>query len=236
MRLSFVNARIVDPASGHDGPGALVVEDGRVAGLLDGDPPAGGTVVDCAGKVLAPGLVDMRVFVGEPGARHRESLRTAGRAAAAGGVTTIVTQADTQPPIDDPALVQFVRSRAEAAAVPVRVRVMAALTKGLAGREMTEQQFLLDAGAVALSDADRPLADTGLMRTLMTYSTSTGALIVHHPQDAALSSKGSATSGEFATRLGLPSVPANSPEVAEPLADSAASCGWCTISAPVEVE
>ena len=102
----------------------------------------------------------MRVFVGEPGARHRESFRSAGAAAAAGGITTIVAQPDTSPPLDDPALVQFVLARAREVS-PVRVHVMAALTRGLAGAEMSEQRFLLDAGALALTDADRAIADAG---------------------------------------------------------------------------
>lgn len=208
MRLTFTNARLVDPASGHDGPGGLTVDDGRIIAFHAGEvPKVAGETLDCGARVLAPGLVDMRVFVGEPGARHRESFRSAGAAAAAGGVTTFVAQADTTPALDDPALVQFALSRA-ADAAPVRVHVMGALTRGLQGREMTEQQLLLDAGAVALSDADRPVADTGVMRGLLAYATSTGALVVHHPQDAALSAKGCATSGEFATRLGLPAVPA----------------------------
>ncbi|MEO0822591.1 MAG: dihydroorotase [Pseudomonadota bacterium] len=216
MATRFVNARLIEPESGYDGPGGLTVEGGRILsvergaapGAARGVGPAGpGTVVDCAGRVLAPGLVDMRVFAGEPGARHRESFRSAGRAAAAGGVTTFVCQPDTDPPLDDAALLQFALARA-AAASPVRVAAMGALTRGLAGREMTEQRFLLDAGAVALSDADHPVADSAAMRAILAYSTSTGALVVHHPQDASLSAKGCATSGEFATRLGLPAVPA----------------------------
>ncbi|MEM7529728.1 MAG: dihydroorotase [Pseudomonadota bacterium] len=207
----FTNARLVDPASQYDGPGGLRIEDGVIAEVFRGQPtsmPTGsGDAIDCRGKVLSPGLIDARVFAGEPGARHRESFRSAGASAAAGGVTTIVAQADTTPPLDDPALLQFALERGRAAA-PVRVTAMGALTRGLAGREMTEQQLLLDAGAVALSDGDHPLADTAVMRNVMTYATGTGALVVHHPQDAALSAKGCATSGEFATRLGLPSVPA----------------------------
>ncbi|MGF1550967.1 MAG: dihydroorotase [Paracoccaceae bacterium] len=210
MTLVFADARLIDPETGYDGPGSLVVEGGAIAALHHDEAPAPvgpGRRIDCAGRVLAPGLVDMRVFVAEPGARHRESFRSAGRAAAAGGVTTIVAQADTQPPLDDPALVRLALDRGRASA-PVRVAAMGALTRGLQGREMTEQRFLLDAGAVALSDADHAVADTAVMRAILSYATSTGALVVHHPQDAALSARGCATSGEFATRLGLPSVPA----------------------------
>jgi len=205
----LVNARLIDPATGHDGPGAVRIEDGAIADIAFGPSPAPGEgrVVDCAGHVLAPGLVDMRVFVGEPGARHRESHRSAGEAAAAGGVTTLVQQPDTQPPLDEPALMQFTLARARDAS-PVRVHAMGALTRALAGREMSEQQFLLDAGAVALTDADHPVADAKVFLSCLKYATSTGALVVHHPQEPALSAGACATSGEFASRLGLPSVPA----------------------------
>ncbi|MEM1383454.1 MAG: dihydroorotase [Pseudomonadota bacterium] len=207
--LHLINARLVDPGTDYDGPGALRVEGSEIAEVHRGPSPTPGEgrVVDCGGKILAPGIVDMRVFVGEPGARHRESFRSAGEAAAAGGVTTIVAQPDTNPPLDDPALVQFTLSRAREATA-VHVHAMAALTRGLNGAQMTEQQFLLDAGAVALTDADRPVASAKVMRSLLQYATSTGALIVHHPQEPSLAQGACATSGEFASRLGLPTVPA----------------------------
>lgn len=203
--IHLLNARLIDPATGHDGPGALRIEDGLIAEVVHGaSPEVPG--LDCQGLPLAPGIVDMQVSVGDPGARHRESFRSAGAAAAAGGITTIVTQPDTDPPLDDPALVQFVRTRGREDA-KVRVETMGALTRGLQGREMTEQQFLLDAGAVALTDADHAVADAKVMRACMTYSRSTGALIVHHVQEPSLSRGACTTSGEFSSRLGLPSVP-----------------------------
>jgi len=207
--LHLVDARLIDSETGYDGPGALRVENGVIADIVQGaaPEPGEGQVVACAGHALAPGLVDMRVFVGEPGARHRESHRSAGLAAAAGGVTTIVAQPDTNPVLDEPALVQFTLARAREVAA-VNVHAMAALTRGLAGAEMTEQQFLLDAGAVALTDADHAVANAKVMLACLKYATSTGALIVHHPQEPALSRGACATSGEFASRLGLPSVPA----------------------------
>jgi dihydroorotase len=168
--------------------------------------PGEGRIIDCGGKPLAPGIVDMRVFVGEPGARHRESYRSAGAAAAAGGVTTFVAQPDTDPVLDDPALVQFALSRAKEAST-VKVHVMGALTRGLKGTEMSEQAFLLDAGAVALTDADHAVADAKLLRASMTYATGTGALIVHHVQEPSLSRGTCATSGELASRLALPATP-----------------------------
>jgi len=208
-KTHLVNARLIDPATGYDGPGALKVSGGMIDEVVKGPSPApgDGTVIDCNGHPLAPGIIDMRVFVGEPGARHRESFRSAGQGAAAGGVTTFVAQPETDPPLDDPALVQFVLARARDVS-PVRVHAMGALTRGLNGAEMTEQQFLLDAGAVALSDGDHVVADAKVMRACMAYAGSLDALIVHHPQEPALSRGACATSGEFASRLGLPSVPA----------------------------
>lgn len=207
-RQHLVNARLVDPATGYDGPGALRLAGGAIEAVHRGadDTGAGPGALDCGGCVLAPGLIDIRVFVGEPGARHRESYRSAGQSAAAGGVTTLVAQSDTQPALDDPALVQFTLSRARESSL-VNVHVMGALTRGLAGTQLTEQQFLLDAGAVALSDADHPVADARVFQTCLRYATSTGALVVHHPQEPTLSRGASATSGEFASRLGLPAVP-----------------------------
>jgi len=205
--LHLTNARLIDPATGYDGPGALRISVGMIEEVVRGASPEVPGAVDCGGLPLAPGIIDMRVFVGEPGARHRESFRSAGEAAAAGGVTTMIAQPDTSPPLDDPALVQFALARAREAA-PVRVHAMAALTRGLKGAEMSEQQFLLDAGAVALTDADHPMADAKLMRACMAYATALDALVVHHPQDPSLGHGTCATSGEFASRLGLPAVPA----------------------------
>ena len=206
--LTLANARLIDPEAGTETRGAVRLCGGVIEDIHHGAvSPSEGTVIDCKGHALAPGIVDMRVFVGEPGARHRESHRSAGAAAAAGGVTTIVAQPDTTPPLDDPALVQFTLSRAREVSA-VNVHVMAALTRGLEGTALTEQRFLLDAGAVALTDADRPVADARLLAACMKYATATGALIVHHPQEPSLSRGAAATSGEIASRLGLPGVPA----------------------------
>jgi len=207
--LHLLNARLIDPGTGYDGPGALRIAGGAIEDVAKGTSPepTEGESLDCRRLPLAPGLVDMRVFVGDPGARHRESFKSAGEAAAAGGVTTLVVQPDTTPPLDDPALVQFARMRGAEASL-ARVEVMGALTRGLEGREMTEQRFLLDAGAVALTDGDRAVADARTLRVAMTYARGVGALIVHHVQEPTLSSGACATSGEFASRRGLPAVPA----------------------------
>ncbi|MEO1493358.1 MAG: dihydroorotase [Pseudomonadota bacterium] len=209
MITHLVNARLIDPADGYDGPGAVRIVDGVIDDVVRGTSPTPGEgeVIDCSGKPLAPGIVDMKVFIGEPGARHRESYRSGGEAAAAGGITTLVAQPDTDPALDDAALVQYALGRAREAC-PVNVHVMGALTRGTEGREMTEQAFLLDAGAVALSDGDRAIGSAKVLRTCMTYATALDALIVHHCQEPSLSAGACATSGELASRLGLPASPA----------------------------
>ncbi len=208
MTLLFTDARLVDPEAGTDEPGALLVADGVIQGRWTGArPPKGATVIDCGGKFLAPGIVDWGVKIGEPGERHRESFRSAGLAAAAGGVTTIIARPDTQPAIDTPEVLEFVTRRA-AESSPVRIRHMAALTKGRQGREMTEIGFLMDAGAIAFSDVFAVTEDSKVLGRAMTYARSLGALIVGHPQDPGLSRGAAATSGKFASLKGLPAVPA----------------------------
>ncbi|MCP1335265.1 dihydroorotase [Futiania mangrovi] len=211
-RTLFHNARLVDPATGRDEAGGLLVEDGRIADL--GPHLSAGTVtdaeaVDCRGHVLAPGLIDMRVFIGEPGADHRETLETAGDAAAAGGITTMVLQPNTDPVIEDPALVEFVRRRGKIRSA-VNVECMAALTKGTAGQEMTEIGLLKDAGALAFTDGDRTVPSALVMRRALTYASAFDALVVAHAEDPTLSG-GVMNEGEVSGRLGL----SGSPAVAE---------------------
>lgn len=204
MTLWFHNARLIDPETGTERMGSLTVEDGQIT-AMDTPCPDGAQTIDCAGKCLAPGIVDMGVQVGEPGAQHRESLRSAGLAAARGGVTTIILRPDTDPAIDTPEVLEYVTRRAEAR-TPVNIRCMAALTRGRAGREMAEIGFLLDAGAVAFTDGDRVVSDTKVLSRCMTYARGLGALIIGHPQDTGLSAGACATSGKFASLRGLPAV------------------------------
>ncbi len=203
----FLNAQIIDPETKNVAPGGLLVERGVIAGRLPADAPApnGAHVVDCAGKYLAPGIVDIGVQVCEPGERHKESYRSAGLAAAAGGVTTMVTRPDTLPAIDSPETLEFVTRRAKETA-QVNVVPMAALTKGREGREMTEIGFLMDAGAIAFTDCDRVITDTKVFSRALTYARSLGALVIAHPQDPGLSKGSAATSGKFASLRGLPAV------------------------------
>jgi len=196
----LTNARLIDPETGSDSLGDLYVKDGVIA-------PAGraDTVVDCRGKCLAPGIVDIGVKVCEPGERHKESYASAGRAAAAGGVTTMVTRPDTDPTIDTAEILEFVNRRAQADSI-VNVLHMAALTKGRQGREMTEIGFLQDAGAVAFTDCDSVVTDTKVLSRALSYAKSLDALVIGHIQEPNLSTGAVATSGKFASLRGLPAV------------------------------
>jgi dihydroorotase len=205
---AFLNARLVDPASGKDEPGGLLVKDGVIADLgghLRRNAPERTQVVDCKGHVLCPGLIDMQVFTGEPGQEHRETLKTASQAAAAGGVTTMVVMPDTEPVIDQVALVDFIQRRARDNAV-VNVHVMAAMTRGLKGQDMTEIGLLQRAGAIAFSNGKTSIANTRVMRNVLLYAKDFSAIIVHHTEDPYLTEGTVMNAGEVATRLGLPGV------------------------------
>src|SRR5215468_1096851 len=208
--ILLANARIIDPSRDLDFPGDLLLADGIIReakrGIHAAGVPEGTEVVDCRGKVVTPGLVDMRAFVGEPGGGHRETLASASHAAAAGGVATIVCQPDTSPAIDDPAIVDFVLRRARDTAI-VRVHPMAALTKGCEGKEMAEMGLLKAAGAVAFSDGSKSVVNAQVMRRVLTYARDFDALIVHHTEDPNLVGEGVMNEGEFAARLGLTGVP-----------------------------
>jgi dihydroorotase len=201
--LHIADVRLIDPEAGTDAPGSLTLDGVRIA-ARDQDPPAGAQVIAGGGLCLAPGIVDWGVKIGEPGERHRESFRTAAAAAAAGGVTTIVARPDTDPALDTPEMLEFVTRRAADAAV--RIRHMAALTKGRAGREMTEIGFLQDAGALAFADAGRFVGDSRVFARALAYARPLGALVVGHPQDPHLSAGAAVTAGKFASLKGLPGV------------------------------
>jgi dihydroorotase len=208
VATAFLNARLIDPASGKDEPGGLLVEDGVIADLgnhLRRNAPEHARVIDCRGHVLCPGLIDMQVFTGEPGMEHRETLKTASHAAAAGGVTTIVVMPDTEPVIDQVALVDFIQRRARDNAI-VNVHVMAAMTRGLKGQEMAEIGLLKRAGAVAFTNGKSSVANTRVMRNVLLYAKDHNTLVVHHTEDPYLTEGCVMNAGEVATRLGLPGV------------------------------
>ncbi len=208
--ILLANARIVDPSRDLDFPGDLLIADGVIReakrGIHAAGVPEGTEIIDCDGRLVAPGLVDMRAFVGEPGAEYRETLASASQAAAAGGVTTIVCQPDTNPVIDDPAIVDFVLRRARDTAI-VHVQPMAALTKGLEGKELAEIGLLKAAGAVAFTDGAKSVTNAQVMRRALVYAGDFDALVVHHTEDPDLIGDGVMNEGEFAARAGLHGIP-----------------------------
>jgi dihydroorotase len=208
--IAFINARLVDPETRYDGAGALVVQGGVISDVVRkpslGKLSADIRVVDCNGAMLAPGLVDIRVKTGEPGAEQKETLKSACRAAAAGGVTSIVIQPDTEPAVDDPATVDFILRRARDIEL-VNVYAAGAATQKLGGERMAEIGLMLEAGARYLTDVDRPIVDSKVFRRVLAYAKGFDALVAHRPADPYLSAGAAATEGEFAARMGIPGAP-----------------------------
>ncbi|AQT04336.1 dihydroorotase [Acetobacter persici] len=207
--LLFDNVRLIDPASGLDQPGRLLVRNGEIAGTdkagAEGAPD-GAEIIDGQGAVLCPGLVDMRVEIGEPGHEYRETIASAARAASAGGITTIAVLPTCEPAIDNPALVRLLRTRGEETGA-ISILPYGALTKGCKGQELAEIGLLHEAGAVAFTDGARAIDPARLMRLALAYAGGFGAMIVQHPEDPSLAGSGCATAGELATRMGLPGIP-----------------------------
>jgi dihydroorotase len=205
MTTLFTNARLLDPASNRDGKGEVLVDDGKIVAAGADLTRDGAEIVDCGGHCLAPGIIDMRVQLREPGDEHQETMATGGKAAAAGGVTTMVALPNTDPVIDELALVEFVARRSRDVGL-TRIRTYAAATKGLRGKELTEMGLLTGAGALAFTDGVRAIADAVVMRRALSYATNFDMLIIQHPEEPSLAAGGAMTSGEIATRLGLPGI------------------------------
>ncbi len=205
MSTLFTNARLLDPASNRDGKGEVLVDDGKIVAVGTNLKRDGAEIVDCDGHCLAPGIVDMRVQLREPGDEHQETMATGGKAAAAGGVTTMVALPNTDPVIDEQALVEFVARRSRDVGL-TRIRTYAAATKGLRGKELTEMGLLTGAGALAFTDGVHAIADAVVMRRALSYATNFDMLIIQHPEEPSLAGGGAMTSGEIATRLGLPGI------------------------------
>jgi dihydroorotase len=209
-RVAYVGARLIDPASGLDARGGVLTEGEKIAdfgpGLFNSGVPAGAQTVDCGGLALCPGLVDMRVQLREPGEEHKETIATAGAAAIAGGVTSMVCLPNTEPVIDDVAVVEFIARRAREVK-RAKVYAYAAATRGLKGRDITEMGLLTEAGAVGFTDGVRAVADAGVMRRALSYATTFDALIVQHPEEPSLAGAGAMNEGEVATRLGIAGIP-----------------------------
>jgi dihydroorotase len=208
--LAFVNARLLDPASGLDSPGGLLTEDGRILDLgpqLTADGlPEGAEIVDCAGQCLAPGLVDIRVQLREPGEEHKETIATGSAAAAAGGVTSMVCLPNTEPVIDDVAGVEFIARRARETK-RAKIYCYGAVTKRLAGKDLVEMGLLAESGALAFTDGLVAVSNTRVMRRALSYASAFDLLILQHPEEPQLAEGGAMNAGELATRLGLSGIP-----------------------------
>ena len=210
-RLAYVNARLLDPASGLDAPGGLITEGETIADfgpdVGGGGLPEGCETIDCRGLCLAPGLVDVRVQLREPGEEHKGTLASTGRAATAGGITSLVCLPNTTPVIDDNSVVEFVARRARLLGL-TKVYPYAAVTKGLAGEELAELGMLAEAGAVAFTDGVNAVASARVLAQALSYARTFGLLIVEHPEEPTLAHGGDMNAGEMATRLGLVGIPA----------------------------
>ncbi|WP_419860120.1 dihydroorotase [Candidatus Palauibacter sp.] len=210
--LLLTGGRVIDPSSGLDEVRDVLVRDGRVEAVEQGVAgPEGIPRIEAQGLVVAPGLIDVHVHLREPGAEHKETIRTGAQAAAAGGFTTIWAMPNTDPPLDDPAAVGFVREEARRWARKgeggARVSPVAAASLGLAGEQMTEIGGLVEAGAVAVTDDGHPIHDPALMRRLLEYTQSFGIPVLQHAEDMALSAGGVMNEGAVATALGLRGIP-----------------------------
>jgi dihydroorotase len=209
MSLSIYNARLLDPATGLDEIGAIFIERGKIRDISKGktDPHADAKAsLDAGGLCLSPGLVDLRVKTGEPGFEQKETLATASRSAIAGGITSFVVMPDTRPVLDDVALIRFIAERAKASAA-ARIYPAGALTTGLNGEAMAEIGLMAEAGAIAFTNGDIPVANASLMKRAMAYAASLGATIISRPDERALAGSGVMNAGELAARMGLNGMP-----------------------------
>jgi dihydroorotase len=214
-RVAYTNARVIDPASGLDAPasdtGGLLTDGEAIAaigpGIFDGGIPESAVQVDCRGGVLAPGLVDIRADLCEPGAEHKEDLESGSRAAAAGGVTTVVALPNTDPVIDEVSVLEFIARRAREVKL-IKVFAHATVTRGGVSDELVEMGLLKEAGAVAFTDGRRTIANAKVLSRALKYAQAHDGIIMQHPEEPVLAQGGVMQSGELSTRLGLPGIPA----------------------------
>lgn len=208
--IVFENGRIIDPSRDLDETGSVIIASGRIvaagANARNQGVPDGADVINLAGKAVLPGLVDARVFVGEPGAEHRETIASASYAAAAGGVTSFIMMPDTRPVIDNVALVEFILRTAKETAC-VNIYPAAALTAGMRGREITEFGLLSERGAVAFTEGKKTVASASIMHRAMIYARDFDMPVMHETQDGDLTGNGVMNAGLMASWLGLAGIP-----------------------------
>ena len=214
MKIQIRGGRVVDPGSGLDRVQDIFVAAGKVTGL--GGPPSGfhaNRVIEATGLIVCPGLVDLSARLREPGYEYKATLESEMAAAVAGGVTSLVCPPDTEPPLDEPGLVEMLKHRARSLN-QAHVYPLGALTQGLKGERITEMAELIDAGCIAFSQADAPLIDNQVLVRAMQYASTFGYPVWLRPRDASLGRDGVAHDGQVATRLGLAPIPAIAETVA----------------------
>ena len=210
-KTAYINARIIDPATGFDEKGALLVEGDKIADystqlFASGVPSGIDEIVDCEGHILCPGLLDIQVHFREPGQEYKETIETGSKSSAAGGVTTVACMPNTDPVIDNVAIVDFVHKRAKETGY-VNVRTYGCVSKGMKGADLTEMGLMVEAGAVGFTDDGLPVMNAGLMRQALTYARELGVPIAQHAEDLHLSAGGCMNEGEVSARLGVKGIP-----------------------------
>jgi dihydroorotase len=212
-KILLRGGRVVDPGQGLDGDADVLLVDGRVASVGPTvDAPEDARVVDCAGRVVSPGLIDVHVHLREPGEEHKETIATGAAAAAAGGFTAICAMPNTDPPIDDPAAVGFVAAEGRAAGL-TRVYPVGCISVGRAGKRLALVGEMVDEGAVAITDDGSPVMDSGLMRLALEYAQAFDIPVADHPEDLGLSANGHMNEGIVSSRLGLAGKPNASEDI-----------------------
>ncbi len=209
-KVAYVNARVMDPESGLDDNGYVLVTGDTIAEVAAGEFDEGSSsdieIVDCGGHLLTPGLLDIQVHFREPGQEYKETIETGSKSAAAGGVTTVACMPNTDPVIDDPSIVDFVHKRGRETGY-VNVRTYACISRGMKGKELTEMGLLVEAGAVGFTDDGLPLMEAGLMRQALSYASQLGVPVAQHAEDLTLSAGGCMNEGAVSTKLGVKGIP-----------------------------
>lgn len=209
-KTAYINARVIDPESGMDGAGYVLVVGDSIAEVGQGEFEENTAhdfeIVNCGGHVLCPGLLDIQVHFREPGQEYKETIETGSKSAAAGGVTTVACMPNTTPPIDDVSVLDFVHKRARETGY-VNVRAYGCISKAMKGRELTEMGLMVEAGAVGFTDDGLPLMDSGVMRAALSYARALGVPVAQHAEDLSLSAGGCMNEGAISTKLGLKGIP-----------------------------
>ena len=229
MRLLIQNARIIDPSQNLDQGGDLLLEEGRIAQIGRELSQEGAQVIDARGLVAAPGLVDMHVHLRDPGLTYKEDLYSGCRAAAAGGVTSLLAMPNTKPAMDSPETVRELLKRAQAAGAAVYTA--ACVTKDLGGEELTDLKALKEAGAIALSDDGRPVVNTRRLLEALEQAPALGLVVTAHCEDLYLAAGGLMNEGEVSRRLGVPGIPA----AAEDCGTAREIAAAASIGAPIHI-